>query len=349
MSTTIFIVFFRIFTISLLFLISVLVLRSDHRKVESDLTVFFCLGVIGYLLVDWDPMQGYWLFYFLLPFAFALPFVFWLLSKSLFDDTFSFKPWMMYLLVLIIVLSYTLHFLNFEKIVSIPESAGIILNLIQHSLSLVFVILAINEAVVGRATDLIISRLRFRNLFIFLSAILIGTTTVVEIAFHKGGTPTYLNLIQKGFIAGLTFYFAVQRLVFKPGFFKIVEKTAPNGDKVKVDEKLVAELMQLMDVQKIYHTEGLSIRQLAAKMEVQEYKLRQTINQHLGFKNFNEFLNAYRIQEACDILVDPNKQDLTILEIAYDLGYKSLAPFNKAFKATTGMTPTEWRKVKIIG
>lgn len=339
--------FFRVFAISLLALLTILILRSDNQKVETGITTFFCIGVIGYLLADWGPMQNHWLFYFLLAFAFALPYVFWLLSKSLFDDNFVLKAWFIWVLILILLLNYTLHFINFEKMISVPRSFGIVLDLIQHSLSLVFVILAINEALAGRAADLIIARLRFRNLFVLLTATLIGITTIVEIAFYNEGTPSYLDLIQKAFIAVLTFYFAMQRLSFKPGFFRITEKTSANNSSIKVDEKLVAELMHLMDIQKIYHTEGLSIRQLANQMEVQEYKLRQTINQHLGFKNFNEFLNAYRIQEACDILVDPTKQDLTILEIAYNLGYKSLAPFNKAFKAITEMTPTEWRKKRI--
>ena len=30
--------------------------------------------------------------------------------------------------------------------------------------------------------------------------------------------------------------------------------------------------------------------------------------------------------------------------IAFDLGYGSLGPFNRAFRAATGAAPTEWRR-----
>ena len=105
--------------------------------------------------------------------------------------------------------------------------------------------------------------------------------------------------------------------------------------------------MDLMDDKKIYNTEGLTIRQLAEKMDIKEYKLRQAINKHLGFRNFNEFLNSYRVEDAKAILTKKENRNLTILEIAYDLGYASLAPFNKAFKKATGITPTEFRRNEI--
>jgi AraC-like DNA-binding protein len=64
----------------------------------------------------------------------------------------------------------------------------------------------------------------------------------------------------------------------------------------------------------------------------------------LGFKNFNDFLNKYRVNEACGILTDPSQNEKTILEIAYSLGYQSIGPFNKAFKDLKDTTPTAFRK-----
>ncbi|MCB1173375.1 MAG: AraC family transcriptional regulator [Leptospiraceae bacterium] len=63
-----------------------------------------------------------------------------------------------------------------------------------------------------------------------------------------------------------------------------------------------------------------------------------------GFRNFNQFLNSYRIHEACRVLADPAMNDQTVLRIAFDLGFASLAPFNLAFKRITGTTPTKYRK-----
>ena len=94
----------------------------------------------------------------------------------------------------------------------------------------------------------------------------------------------------------------------------------------------------------MYRKEGLTIKELADIMGEQEYKVRRLINGELGFRNFNDFLNKYRVNEACEILNDASNNRKTILEIAYSLGYQSIGPFNKAFKELTETTPTAYRK-----
>jgi AraC-like DNA-binding protein len=55
-------------------------------------------------------------------------------------------------------------------------------------------------------------------------------------------------------------------------------------------------------------------------------------------------VNGFRIRKAMEILKDPAKKDLTILEILYDVGFNSKSSFNTAFKKYTQTTPTEYRK-----
>jgi AraC-like DNA-binding protein len=43
-------------------------------------------------------------------------------------------------------------------------------------------------------------------------------------------------------------------------------------------------------------------------------------------------------------LVDPARRDLPVLTLALDAGFQSIGPFNRAFKAATGLTPTEFRR-----
>ena len=71
--------------------------------------------------------------------------------------------------------------------------------------------------------------------------------------------------------------------------------------------------------------------------------MRQVINSQLGFKNFNAFVNHYRVREAGQVLADPARMHLGVAEVAYQVGFRSLGPFNKAFKELTGLTPTEYR------
>jgi len=80
---------------------------------------------------------------------------------------------------------------------------------------------------------------------------------------------------------------------------------------------------------------------------VPEYRLRRLINQQLGYRNFNAYLNEWRLDEAKQALSDPEQRDVPVSTIALDAGFQSLGPFNRAFKANTGLTPTEFRSQAI--
>jgi AraC-like DNA-binding protein len=65
------------------------------------------------------------------------------------------------------------------------------------------------------------------------------------------------------------------------------------------------------------------------------------INQVLGAPNFNQWVNRYRIEHACRLLREQPRR--SVLDISLDAGFGSLGPFNRAFKAATGCTPSAWR------
>lgn len=114
-----------------------------------------------------------------------------------------------------------------------------------------------------------------------------------------------------------------------------------------VDPALIAALERLMAEERVYREEGLTIARLAERLAVPEYKLRRAINQGLGYRNFNVFLNRYRLDDAKVALADPAQAPVPVLTIALDAGFQSLGPFNRAFKAETGQTPTEFRKAAL--
>ena len=337
-------------TVGCLSLIILQLSKSALPKERFLPAVAFSMGAVGYLLVDWNPMDTYWGFYLLLIPAYWLPFTFWLFSRSIFEDHFRLRPWMAWGLVMVVLLQF-LFFLNHRyQLLGESDDVAPIIWMLPRAVSLLFVVLGIISSTRNREADLILARLQFRRVFLFLTAAIIVLTLISEIAFQEREAPIWLELIQKGVIAGLTFYFAYRQLTFTPSFF--VEASAPpqvsSPATPPLDKQLVRKLEDLMDIQEVWRTEGLTIRLLSEKMEEKEYKLRRTINQHLGFRNFNDFLHSYRIQEACKLLADPQNKEMTILEIAYGLGYHSLAPFNKAFKAQTGTTPTRWRKSQAV-
>ena len=110
------------------------------------------------------------------------------------------------------------------------------------------------------------------------------------------------------------------------------------------DPAALSRLTRAMDQQQLFRREGLTIGQLAAELGLPEYRLRRVINQQLGHRNFNAFLNGHRIARARAALADPGQATTPVLAIAMDVGFQSLGPFNRAFKAATGLTPTEFRR-----
>ena len=103
---------------------------------------------------------------------------------------------------------------------------------------------------------------------------------------------------------------------------------------------MLARLTEAMSGQHLYRREGLTLAALAQDLGLGEAGLRTLINQQLGYRNFNDFLHRYRLQEAAPRLVN---EDLPVLTIALECGYGSIGPFNRAFKQSMGMTPSEYR------
>ena len=115
------------------------------------------------------------------------------------------------------------------------------------------------------------------------------------------------------------------------------------------DAALTEALRKLINHDRVYREPDLSIASLSQKLAIPEYRLRRLINQQLGHRNFSVFVNFYRLAEAEAALGDPRQADVPVLTIALDAGFGSIGPFNRAFKAHTGLTPTEYRRMRLDG
>lgn len=108
-------------------------------------------------------------------------------------------------------------------------------------------------------------------------------------------------------------------------------------------DQLLMSLKNHMAARKPHLVPGLSISGLAKDLTVPSRHLSQVINSRLG-KNFIDFVNSYRIEEAKRLLSESGANGKTILEIAYEAGFNSKSVFNKAFKKHAGMAPQEFRR-----
>lgn len=112
------------------------------------------------------------------------------------------------------------------------------------------------------------------------------------------------------------------------------------------EEKAQKHLMKLkseMQLKKIYLDKDISLSKLAGDLGISIHHLSQIINEKLG-KNFYDFINSQRIQEAEKQLINPANKHLSIAAIAFDVGFNSLSAFNSAFKKFTGLTPSRFKK-----
>lgn len=109
-------------------------------------------------------------------------------------------------------------------------------------------------------------------------------------------------------------------------------------------EPLKAKLLGYMTTEKPYLEPELSLADLARRMHTNPALLSQVINAGAG-KNFNDFVNEYRVEEFKRQVRLPSNTHLSFLGLALDCGFNSKATFNRAFKKFTGASPKEFTEM----
>jgi AraC-like DNA-binding protein len=94
---------------------------------------------------------------------------------------------------------------------------------------------------------------------------------------------------------------------------------------------------------KLFLDPELKVAHLADALDVPDYKITRALTGCMAQKNFNQYVNRFRIGHAQALLRDASHARLQILQIALRSGFASLGPFNRAFKAQCGMAPSEYR------
>lgn len=125
-----------------------------------------------------------------------------------------------------------------------------------------------------------------------------------------------------------------------------VEPVAPTRDPSFVASETIFiqnKLKGLVSDQKLFLDPELSLDILAEKTGISSRKLSQFINATYK-KNFFDFVNSFRIEEAMRILRESQDPGLTVLEAMYQSGFNSKSSFNTLFKKATGMTPSAYRR-----
>lgn len=148
--------------------------------------------------------------------------------------------------------------------------------------------------------------------------------------------------------------FAMTGFIFTIGYAGFINPNllydAHNGSKYENSsladhkaDRYLEKLLTYMENKKPYIDGDLKLEDLAAELKIPRHHLSQVINERLG-KNFFEFVNSYRVDEAKKILTDPERANDIILRVALESGFNNKTTFNSAFKKRVGTTPSQYRK-----
>lgn len=334
------------FSLSQVLLSALLLFQQRPWGVREALFAILLLAITAYLVTPFAGEVGWaWLS---LSVGTLVPGMFWLFSSSIFDDHFRLRGWQVLLVAATILPPFCGRLLIQFGAAGPGSGPGWLLFGLPQLLE--FLLLGLTFWVVSRYwnVDLVESRRSLRLWFVGINgAYILALLLSREILFHGQG---WLQLGQYLPVGGILLAMNALLLRYKSDVFftpvpgSQTPKQARALSEPVSDRTLVAPLQALMDETRAYREMGLTIGQLAERMGVPQYRLRQTINAALGYRNFSDFLNRYRVAEAAARLADASESGLPVLTIAMDAGFRSLSSFNRAFKDVQGVTPTAWRK-----
>jgi AraC-like DNA-binding protein len=336
--------------VGLFLVVCVVLLRSATFRLTANLGV--AMGVAGTAYaISTAPFFPTWSFGWHSPFvalAMGFPVIFWLWARAIFDEDFALRPWHGAAWALVAGLGLVTYN-GWTSWPGLAATCGRVLALAGIG----FALSAAAQIPKGWRKAVMTGRGRL------LIALVIGISfqIVLNAAAGLAAVPLRSISLTDALGLGVAGLLSVWMMLFYPPECQQAVASAGGGEARRSssgsfwraglsapDRASLNRLEHLMAAERTYRREGLTIGLLAVRLGMPEYRLRALINDGLGYRNFNAFLNRYRIDEAKVALADPGQLDVPVLTIALDAGFQSLAPFNRAFKADTGLTPTEFRR-----
>lgn len=123
-------------------------------------------------------------------------------------------------------------------------------------------------------------------------------------------------------------------------FKSTIEETISKND----DEKLIFDkINEFLENEKIFTEPKLTVEHLANKVDISSNKLSNIIKQ-FSDKNFNDYINEYRIDLAKKMLIHRDYKNYTVTSIGLESGFNSKSTFYYTFKKYTGITPSQYQK-----
>jgi len=342
---------FRAASVALLLVLAASLLSDFRNVLAGRLGAAFALGSAAHAAsysVGATPLLATW-HAPLIALSTGNIVVFWLFTRALFDDGFRLRGWHGWAWALVTAFSFA------GCVWIAPNGNSRFSVTVVNLIVLGFIALAIGQTIASWPADLVERRRRVRVFIVCAAALYGGLNALLQIVVAGHDIGDLANTVNAGVLACVVAAIAYAMMrVDGAELFPAAARAAPAiafsqppVAEDAADQKLIDALMRLMADERIYRRENITIGVLAGRLKIPEYRLRRLINQRLGYRNFNVFLNNHRIEEAKTALADPAQAEVPVITIAMDAGFQSLGPFNRAFKAVTGVTPTEYRRLKV--
>lgn len=261
----------------------------------------------------------------------------WLIARALFDPARQDTRWPR-IVVGVVVASGAL------AVLPLPGGLGGVIGNIYVLSGSAALLLTFVEPFHRYRHDLPVGEKRFRFAFVTVYALLVAVSILSPGPANMTPTEAYrieiLNSVCAlgGLIAGTAaVWFRLRRPLGQTDPARSVRRT-PTPE----DRRLADQILCLLREEDVHTEPNLKVADIAARLRQPEYRISQCISAVLGFENFNRLINHHRIEQAKRLLVAPDRPQ-SILEIAFECGFGSVGPFNRAFKTETGVTPRDFR------
>ena len=331
----------------LLALLAYLFARDWRRTLTARLGVLLSVAGIAYLVLPTlapDQDQAWWRLPIHLM-SLAAPGLFWLFAASWFDDDFALRRRHVGVVLASVALGVVANYAYLIWSVRLLP-----IGILWRVLSIMMILTGIVVSLRGRGGDLIEARRRVRLTLSVTIGVVILWLVLAELPLRGWPPPLGWRIVNAASLFALAATLAVAVLGWRDPALLAPPAKAVNAETPRAeadDSVLLARLQAEMRRERLYRQDGLTITTVAARLGVPEYRLRRAINRGLGERNFNAYLNAFRLAEVREALADPAQRETPILTMALDAGFGSLAPFNRAFRLAEHCTPSEYRHAQL--
>lgn len=174
------------------------------------------------------------------------------------------------------------------------------------------------------------------------SALFIVILIILQVAFRRSGFFYIAHILLSStlmiaFLIGYRYPDFTQILRQETEKLRYAQSRIENLD----THNIILKINRLLKNEKIYQDEDISLNHLAGKLDITSHQLSEILNTKFE-KSFFNFINDFRVDEAKELLL--YSLDLSITDIAYQTGFKSVSSFYRSFNRKFGQAPGNFRK-----